>query len=162
MERMVGPTVSRRHFLAGTALAGGAAAAFGLTGCAPKVAPKEDESLAGGSGLKDSWLGSAPEIAESDIVETVDTEFLVVGAGTGGLFAACAAGEEGMSTVVLEKYNGGVVRDDVGGVNSRLQQEGGYTFDEQALLLDMNRYAAGQIDLSLHKTWFEKSGETVD
>ena len=81
-------------------------------------------------------------VQESDIVETIDTEFLIVGAGTGGLFAACAAGEEGIETFVLEKYNGSVVRDDVGGVNSRLQQESGYTMDLQEYLLDMNHYAA--------------------
>ena len=150
--------LSRRGFLAGSALIGGAVAA-GLAGCSPKVVSKETDSPWSEQG---AWLGEAPEIADSDIVETVETEFLVIGAGTGGLFAACAAGEEGMDTVVLEKYNGGVVRDDVGGVNSRLQQESGAVFDEQAFLLDMNRYAAGWIDLSLHKTWFEKSGEMVD
>ncbi len=155
-------TVSRRGFLTAAALAGSAAAALGLTGCAPKLASEETQDSAGADASSYDWFGSAPEIAEEDIVETIDTEFLVIGAGTGGLFAACAAGEEGMDTVVLEKYNGGVVRDDVGGIDSRLQKEGGYTFDEQSFLLDMNRYAAGQIDLSLHKAWFEKSGETID
>ena len=34
------------------------------------------------------WLGEAPEIAEADITETLDTEVLVVGCGTGGWIAA--------------------------------------------------------------------------
>ena len=34
------------------------------------------------------WLGEAPEIAESDIKQTVDCEVLVVGAGSSGSFAA--------------------------------------------------------------------------
>ena len=37
------------------------------------------------------WLGTAPVIADSDIVDTFETEVLVVGGGTGGLFAACSA-----------------------------------------------------------------------
>ena len=152
--------LSRRSFLTGTALMG-AGAALGLAGCAPqqKSATAQAEEAAPAEA---SWPGTAADIAESDIVETVETEFLVVGAGTGGLFAACAAGEAGMETFVLEKYNGGVVRDDVGGVNSRLQQADGCVIDEQAYLRDMYHYAAGQCNLALHKVWYAKSGETVD
>lgn len=153
--------ISRRSFLAGTALAS-TGAVLGLAGCAPKENKGAEEANAETGSTSSDWLGSEPTVQESDIVETIDTEFLIVGAGTGGLFAACAAGEEGIETFVLEKYNGGVVRDDVGGVNSRLQQESGYTMDLQEYLLDMNHYAAGQCNLNLHKTWYEKSGETID
>lgn len=120
--------ISRRSFLAGTALAS-TGAVLGLAGCAPKENKGAEEANAETGSTSSDWLGSEPTVQESDIVETIDTEFLIVGAGTGGLFAACAAGEEGIETFVLEKYNGGVVRDDVGGVNSRLQQESGYTMD---------------------------------
>ena len=41
------------------------------------------------------WLGTAPVIADSNIVDTFETEVLVVGGGTGGLFAACSAAENG-------------------------------------------------------------------
>ena len=159
-----GTAVSRRSFLTGAAVVG-AGTAFGLAGCAPQQresGPAQNAAAAGQGAESSDWLGAEPQIAESDIVETVETEFLVVGAGTGGLFAACAAGEEGIETFVLEKYNGGVVRDDVGGVNSRLQQESGFSMDLQEYLLDMNRYAAGQCNLALHKVWFENSGETID
>ena len=129
--------ISRRSFLAGTALAS-TGAVLGLAGCAPKENKGAEEANAETGSTSSDWLGSEPTVQESDIVETIDTEFLIVGAGTGGLFAACAAGEEGIETFVLEKYNGGVVRDDVGGVNSRLQQASGYTMDLQEYLLDMN------------------------
>ncbi len=152
-------TISRRGFLAGATVLG-ATGILGLTGCSPKAASGEPEQSAATD--SQDWLGTEPEIPESDIVETIDTEFLVIGAGTGGLFAACAAGEEGMETVVLEKYEGGVVRDDVGAVNSRLQQEDGCNIDKQDFLRDMYRYASGQCNLALYSTWFEKSGETVD
>lgn len=39
------------------------------------------------------WLGKEPEIAEKDIVATHETDILVVGCGTGGLFAVAAAAE---------------------------------------------------------------------
>ena len=41
------------------------------------------------------WLGKEPEIAEKDIVATHETDILVVGCGTGGLFAVAAAAEAG-------------------------------------------------------------------
>ena len=44
------------------------------------------------------WLGEAPVIDEAEVVETIETEVLVIGAGTAGLFAACAAVEEGAKT----------------------------------------------------------------
>ena len=41
------------------------------------------------------WLGEAPEVAESDIAETLSTDFLVVGAGNGGLAGAAYAVSKG-------------------------------------------------------------------
>ena len=154
--------VSRRGFLAGSAFAG-AGALFGLAGCAPQTAdPLANTSSETGSQDSSDWIGDAPNISDDEIVETIDTEFLVIGAGTGGLFAACAAGDAGMETFVMEKFNGGVVRDDLAGVNSRLQQESGYEIDAIAYLRDMDHYAAGQCNLALHKVWLERSGETID
>ena len=154
--------VSRRGFLAGSAFAG-AGALFGLAGCAPQTAdPLANTSPEAGSQDSSDWIGDAPNISDDEIVETIDTEFLVIGAGTGGLFAACAAGDAGMETFVMEKFNGGVVRDDLAGVNSRLQQESGYEIDAIGYLRDMDHYAAGQCTLALHKVWLERSGETID
>ena len=134
--------VSRRGFLAGSAFAG-AGALFGLAGCAPQTAdPLANTSPEAGSQDSSDWIGDAPNISDDEIVETIDTEFLVIGAGTGGLFAACAAGDAGMETFVMEKFNGGVVRDDLAGVNSRLQQESGYEIDAIAYLRDMDHYEA--------------------
>ena len=39
------------------------------------------------------WLGTAPEIADADIKETVDTDVLVVGLGTGGWITTMTAAE---------------------------------------------------------------------
>ena len=39
------------------------------------------------------WLGEAPEIDEASITETIDTECLIVGLGTGGWIAALTAAD---------------------------------------------------------------------
>ena len=46
----------------------------------------------------DTWVGREPTIPESDIVETLDTEVLICGAGTGGMVAAIVAGKQGNET----------------------------------------------------------------
>lgn len=88
---------------------------------------------------------------------------MVVGAGTGGWFAACSAAEEGVYVVLLEKTEGGAnVRGDLGAVNSRYQQEDGCQIDEQGILFDLYRFSNGNSSYVLHRTWYQNSGATVD
>ncbi|MCI9208273.1 MAG: FAD-dependent oxidoreductase [Adlercreutzia caecimuris] len=160
--------LSRRSFLLGGAMAGAAAAA-GLAGCAPQSATQvaatgSEAPAAGGAATTASdWLGVEPAIAEDEIARTVECDILVVGAGTGGLFAACAAAEEGAKVVVLEKFTqGGGIRDDLGAVNSRLQQESNYTIDRLEMARDMYHYAAGQLKPELFDVWYANSAEAID
>lgn len=53
------------------------------------------------------WLGKAPEIAEKSITATYTTDVLVVGCGTGGLFAVCAAAEEGAKVIGIDRFSTG-------------------------------------------------------
>ena len=74
------------------------------------------------------WLGEAPEIAESDIKQTVDCEVLVVGAGSSGSFAAAAAAEAGAKTILIEKFGHDMasgIRDTLAACGSKQQQEDG-------------------------------------
>ncbi len=65
-------TLTRRNFVAGAALAGaGVAAAASLAGTTSAQA--QDALTAEGN---PAWLGEAPEVAEADITETLETEFL--------------------------------------------------------------------------------------
>ena len=154
-----GKGLSRRTFL-GLGAAAAALAGAGLAGCAPQAAPsKEDEAAAAAN----DWLGEEPEIPEDEIVETVDTEVLVCGAGTSGLFAACAAAEEGAKVVCLEKGAiGGGVRDNLGSINSRLQREAGCEIDENEICNDLVRYANGYCNPRLYHLWAQNSGEAID
>ena len=114
------------------------------------------------------WLGEAPEIAESDITETIDTEVLVVGCGTGGWMAAMTAAEEGAKVLVLEKREKATtIREDIGAINSKIQlaeiqQRPELAIDKMEALQDIVRYGSGYVDSDLVKVWIENSGELVD
>lgn len=114
------------------------------------------------------WLGTAPEIAESDITETLDTEVLVVGCGTGGWIAAMTAAEEGAKVLVLEKRETPTeIRHDIGAIGSRKQLESiagdpKFTIDKMEALQDIVRYGSGYVDSDLIKVWANESAEMVD
>jgi hypothetical protein len=155
--------MSRRSFLAGaltaTAVAGAAVSSAALVGCGGT--PREASDGASEATGPADWLGTEPVV--DTVEETLNTEVLVVGGGTGGLFAACAAAEEGTKVIVLEKSSfGGGVRDNIAALDSRLQKESGAVIDKEDLLLELTRYANGQCDARLHRLWADISGETVD
>ena len=151
-------SVSRRSFLGLGALA---VAGAGLAGCAPKHPDAAKLSETGESGA--DWLGEEPQIADDEIIETIHTEILVCGAGTSGLFVACAAAEQGAQVVCLEKGSiGGGVRDNLGAINSRLQKEAGCVIDENEICNDLTRYANGYVNPRLYHIWAQNSGEVID
>lgn len=157
--------LSRRGFLSGAAVAGAAAAFVGLSGCAPSdssAGTEASDAAESGSGAVSDWLGAEPEIAEGDIAETIETEVLVVGGGTGGLFAASSAAEAGAKVLVIDKFTSGGIRNDIGAINSRYQQETGTVIDVQEIVREAYHYASGYIVPDLQYLWAEKSGETVD
>lgn len=125
------------------------------------LAVEEEETVAVDDGTP-AWLGHEPEIADSEIVETLDTEVLVVGGGTGGLFAACSAGGNGAKTLVIDKLTSGGVRDDLGAIDSRYQKEWGTKIDKFDYITEMTKTAAGRLDQRLVKLWAEESGEAID
>ena len=72
------------------------------------------------------WLGKEPEIAEKDISRTVSTDILVVGCGTGGMFAVASAAEAGGKVIGIDRFPTGTgIRDDLGAINSRYQKKWG-------------------------------------
>ena len=104
------------------------------------------------------WLGEAPEIAESDIAETWETDFLIVGAGNGGLAAAAYAASKGYDFRVIEKGTTWARnRGWYGAINTpQIVEEGGYC-DRGYLLRELKKYASGKCDLSLFNTWYDES-----
>ena len=109
------------------------------------------------------WLGKEPEIDEADIKQTIETEILVIGCGTGGMFTMCSAAEAGAKVIGIDRFPTGVgIRDDLGAIDSRYQKEWGTKIDKLEYLTMATQYAAGHIKQDLVKLWAEKSGAVID
>lgn len=109
------------------------------------------------------WLGKEPEIAENQIAATHETDILVVGCGTGGMFTMAAAAEEGAKVIGIDRFATGTgIRNDLGAANSRYQKAWGTHFDKFDFVTMATQYAAGHINQDLVKLWYDKSGEAID
>ncbi len=109
------------------------------------------------------WLGTEPDIPDSEISAEYDTEILVIGCGTGGMFTVCAAAEEGADVIGIDRFATGVgIRDDLGALNSRYQQEWGTEIDPMDYVTMATQYAAGHINQNLVKLFTEESAETIN
>ena len=165
---------SRRTFLKGAGITAlGAAAAGMLAGCGqgyqvPANEVPYDVRTTPANETTPNWLGLPPEIAESDITETVDTEVLVVGTRTGGLPAMMSAAENGAQVLGIDRTAKiASPREDIGAIDSRLQLESFEQFpqfriDKKEALEDIVRYANGFVCYDLIKLWMDESGSMVD
>ena len=157
--------ISRRQFIKGAATGTAGVATISILGaCAPQVVdPTAEATEAAAAQTGWSWETAPEPIAESDIVETIDTEVLVLGAGNSGVSAACSAAENGAQVIVAEKTatingrGGGV-----GACNSRLNKELGFEIEPVAAQYRWNRTCGNRNDESLVKLWFDHSGEAMD
>ncbi|BDE97017.1 FAD-binding protein [Raoultibacter timonensis] len=159
-------SMDRRGFLALAGLGAGALAASSLAGCAPNATTAGADVSANAQALPEgvpAWLGVAPEISESDIVETRETEMLIVGAGNAGMVAAATAADAGIDFVVAEAA-GAVATGRFwnGFVNTRLHEEAGVKLDGLKIMNELARYASGICDQNVYRTWVEESAETFD
>ena len=139
-----------------------------VANCISQATGKEITLTAAAPSFNADWLGEPPAVAESDITETVDTEILVVGCGTGGWIAAMTAAEEGAKVYVVEKAAEPTkIKEDIGAIDSKLQQASFAEFpefkiDKTEALLEIVRYASGYADSNLIKVWIDNSAELVD
>ena len=165
-EKITNKGVSRRNFLAGAALAGVAAAGAGLAGCAPAGnSAKGDASKGAAAAETDApaWLGVEPEVAESDIKKTEETDFLIIGAGTAGMCAAGTAADLGMKFILAEKNDKVTeTREYWGIVNSKAALAQGGEVDGMKLLNELTRYASGKCNQDVIKMWIDESAELFD
>ncbi len=109
------------------------------------------------------WLGQPPEIAEKDIVATHDTDILVVGCGTGGMFTVSSAAEAGAKVIGIDRFPVGTgIREDIGAIDSRYQKAYGTKVDKFEFITMATLYAGGRIQQDLVKLWCDESGAVVD
>lgn len=162
--------ISRRNLFKAAGVTAIAAAAAGtLTGCGKGyINDAEGKNLTTQAPAGPSWLGSAPEIAESDITETIDTEVVVVGCRTGGLPAVISAAENGAKVLGIEQMSAiATPREDLGAINSRYQLAAFEEFpqfeiDKMEAMEDIVRYANGFVNYDLIKLWADESGAMID
>ena len=116
------------------------------------------------TGDANDWLGKEPDIDETAITETVDTDILIVGAGNGGMFAAAYAAANGLNFRVIEQ-NANVqdTRHWYGAIDSAAAKEAGEKpADRAKLLSEFSRYASGKCDQRVVKTWINESAAMHD
>ena len=109
------------------------------------------------------WLSQPPEIAEKDIVATHNTDILVVGCGTGGMFTVASAAEAGAKVIGIDRFPVGTgIREDIGAIDSRYQKAYGTKVDKFEFITMATLYAGGRIQQDLVKLWCDESGAVVD
>lgn len=167
--------LDRRSFLKGAAGVGLIGATAGLIGCAPS-APGESKKASAATSTSSSrptgymcdedWLGTAPEIAESDITETKNVDVVVVGGGHAGTQAALAAAQLGATVAVIEKHNDGEIiyrGDDICSYNSEMLTGWGFgPYDLDEIVNEYVRRANGRCNTSVIRSFVYNSGEMMD
>lgn len=169
--------VSRRNFLQGAGLMGVSVMAGSmLAACAPSdsgAKGAEASSAASSEPVADgyvggasNWLGAKPEIAESEIAETIDCDVVVCGGGHAGIQAALAAAEGGAKVAVLERSpeaSRKVKGEDIGHVNSQFLIDRGFgPYDEGEIVEEFCLRAAGRVNPEIIRKFVANSGETFD
>ena len=89
--------ISRRTFLKGSAAAAVSSLLLGSTGIAFAEDSKEDTTPV------TTWRTAPDPIPESEIVETMEADVVVLGAGHAGTCCARAAAENGATVILVEK-----------------------------------------------------------
>lgn len=130
-----------------------------LLGCAKDSSEVSSATEEG----KTDWLGKEPEIKDSDIVETIDTDLVIVGAGNGGLLAAALAADAKMDFHIVEQ-NSFVcdTRNWYGVVNSSDCLAAGLSCDKGKMLRDLSRYSSGKNNQKVVKVWLDESAKMHD
>lgn len=156
--------LSRRGFIGGLAGAG-VLATLGLTGCSPSESEAAQASAAEENSLSTSadWLGSAPQIAASDIVETKKTDLLIIGAGNGGMAAAAYAAEQGVDFLIAEVgQEVGRTRHWFAALDTEPFTSQGITVDRARLMGEIIRYSQGNANMRLIQMWMKESNSMFE
>lgn len=170
MEKHTG--ISRRGFLQGAGLGAVGFATLGfLGGCAPAQgeagAQGGDDSQQAGN-AKPSSAGWSPEtapepIADSDIVETVEADIVIVGAGCAGMSAALTAVEVGANVAVVQNTTQAMTHGwSAGALNSQFQASQGFSFDVSEVQAQYAKLNGGKADERVLRVFMDNSGETID
>lgn len=172
--------LSRRTFVAGTALAGAAVAGMATVALADEAAPTavavgsgsgDAEAIKGAASPADevawSWLEYPGDI-EPDAEE--DTEVVVVGCGFAGSVAAVSAAEKGAKVIVVDKASqpsgrGAHITAFGSNVVKQMLADGYITEDEMdyaQIVRNWIRWSQGRLNESMLWMFAHKSGACMD
>lgn len=154
--------VTRRSFVSGAAIA--TATAMGVAAMPAAAEEVQAPQLPVGVATATAdWLGAPETVGEDQISEVVECDIVVVGCGVGGVTASLTAVEEGCSVVLLEKTSGLAPGSHwIGGIEGKLYQEAGVTYDRDSIVNDLMWHANYRADQRLIQLWYDKSGEAID
>lgn len=148
--------ITRRGFLSGLAV-GTAVLAGGLAGCAPS-----------GSGNEGASVGDVAQTpsAPDNVVETLEADIVVMGAGISGLACAVQAGQDGNKVILLEKSaelgGNGMGTEGIFAINSKRQQELGIHIDPVDVVAKELEESQYRVDGSLWIDMVGKSAENIE
>ncbi|MBP1626615.1 MAG: hypothetical protein H6Q00_1090 [Holophagaceae bacterium] len=163
-EKQPVPESGRRNFLKQSLFAGVAASTFGKLGATqvfegPEAAPATPGAPAGGY----SWEKSPAPIPESRITQTIETDLVILGAGTAGLGTALGAVEAGLKVVVVEKMKTYSARGmHNGAIGTKAQKKAGISIDKDRVVAELMAFSGNRVHQKLVRLWVEKSGEVMD
>lgn len=159
--------LTRRGFLSGAA-ATGALAAFGaMAGCSPSTTTADaEQQVDAPSAQASGWSWDTPPapVAEGAIIETIEADIVIVGAGIAGITAACRASELGASVAVVEKMafpssRGG----HYAAYQSKAMTEAGMTNDpKDQIVADWLRFSGNRTKEELAWLFIDRSSEVMD
>lgn len=161
---------------AGTALADAPAEGTPADGAPTEAAPAAtgegmhfvgNEGKTMGEVMGGTWLGTEPEIADSDIEQTFEADIVVLGAGHAGTACARKAAECGASVIVLEAQpedEFAVLGNDIGHINSKWQTErhGVPEYSPADFISEYQICCANRAQPTLVSEFANRSGEAFD
>ena len=152
--------LTRREFLKGSAASAAGVAALGMMG--GNVLAEEAPMEKMGEGY--SWETPPDPIPDDEIVETIESDIVIVGAGIAGVTAALRASELGASVTVIEKNSFPSGR---GGhyaaYQSRAMTEAGLINDDKdQIAADWMRFCGNRINQKLVYLFLDNSSKVMD
>ena len=149
-------SMDRRSFIAAAALTA-ASASGGIIASSASAAEAPAENVAAAQGGY-SWE-VAPEPI-TDVVSTVDTDILVIGAGLAGCACACSAAENGGKVTVVEKTSSWNGRGGgFGAIKSRYMDEQGIVVDKVNAKQHWIAQCASRVNEDILSKFFNDSEE---
>ncbi|WP_165248783.1 FAD-dependent oxidoreductase [Adlercreutzia sp. ZJ141] len=165
MSKMNKVQCSRRDFLAGSATLAGAAALSCMAGCSPQNDTAEETKEDSTASVQQSSYKDKPaEITDSEIVETLEADVVVCGAGNAGAAAVATAVEEGMSVILLQKVECVFTHGSgFAAVGSSLQKEQSIDVNGWEIVGDIQRNGGNNLgSWEVLGNWVNYSGEMAD